>query len=184
MDKRVKYSIKQKRSVVLSVLSGRLSVKGAARKLGCHKSGVQRWVTQYQQEGTRGFQFRNGHYSGPVKLRVVRYHIKKGLSLRQTACHFNIPNESTVYRWLNTYEHYGAEGLLKKNKGRKRSPMAKKPKKKEPTSSDPVAEKLAALQRENEYLRAENAFLKKLEALAQEEKAAKAQARRQKPFGN
>lgn len=184
MDKRVKYSVKQKQSVVLSILSGRLSVKGAAKEIGCHKSCIQRWFGQYKQAGIKGFQFRNGHYTGKCKFKVVRYHIKKGLSLKQTACHFNIPNESTVYRWLNTYERYGAEGLLKENRGRKRSFMAKKPGKKVPALSDPAAEKLAALQRENAYLRAENAFLKKLEALVQQEKAAKAQARRQKPSGN
>jgi transposase len=57
-------------------------------------------------------------------------------------------------------------------------------KKKDKSTMDSGAEQLAALQKEVEYLRAENAFLKKLDALIQQEKAAKAQGRRQKPSRN
>src|SRR5258708_30786187 len=184
MDKRVKYSVRQKESVVRSILAGRQSITGAAQELGCMRSAVKRWMVQYREHGVKGFSIRNGSYEGAFKLMVVRYYLKKELSLNQTACHFNIPNESAIHRWLKRYERYGTEGLLKKSSGRKRSPMAKKPRKKEPASSDPAAEKLAALQRENEYLRAENAFLKKLEALVQQEKAAKAQVRPPKPSRN
>jgi len=184
MDKRVKYNIKQKQSVVLSILSGRLSIKGAARELGCHKSGIQRWLAQYKQSGIKGFKFRNGHYDGRLKLRVVRYYLKKGLSLNQTASHFKIPNQGIISQWVKIYERSGAVGLSNKPRGRKKSIMTKKPRKKEITSSDSVAQKLEELQKEVEYLRAENAFLKKLEALAQQEEAAKVQARRQKPSRN
>ena len=62
--------------------------------------------------------------------------------------------------------------------------MAKKLKKKEITSNDPAAQKLVEMQNELEYLRAENAFLKKFNALVQQEEAAKAQARQQKSSGN
>lgn len=184
MDKRVKYSVRQKSSVVRSILAGRKSITGAAQELGCMRSAVKRWMAQYLEHGVKGFDVRNGSYEGEFKLMVVRYYLKKELSLNQTACHFNIPNESAIHRWLRVYKCHGTEGLLKENRGKKRLPMAKKPRKKEHVSSDPAAEKLAALQKENEYLRAENAFLKKLEALVQQEKAAKAQARQQKPSRN
>jgi transposase len=114
----------------------------------------------------------------------VRYFLEKGLSLSQTASLFEIPSESAISRWLKTYERWGAAGLLKETRGRKKSTMTKKPRKSSIVSSDPAAEKLAELQQEVEYLRAENAFLKKLEALVQQEKAGKAQARRQKPSRN
>lgn len=184
MDKRVKYSIKQKQSVVLSILSGRLSIKGAARELGCHKSGIQRWLSQYKQAGKKGFKFRNGYYDDQFKLQVVRYHLKKGLSLKQTAIDFKIPNEGVISRWLKEYECLGASGLANKPRGRKRTIMAKKTRKKMDTSADPAAQKLAEMQKELDYLRAENAFLKKLRALIQQEEAAKAQARRPKSSGN
>ena len=184
MDKRNKYSIRQKELAVRSILAGHKSITGAAQELGCMRSAVKRWMAQYREHGVKGFGIRHGSYEGAFKLMVVRHYLKKELSLNQTACYFNVPNESVILGWLKIYKLYGAGGLLKENRGRKRSPMAKKPRKKEQVSSDPAAEKLSALQRENEYLRAENAFLKKLEALVQQEKAAKAQARQQKPSRN
>jgi hypothetical protein len=75
-------------------------------------------------------------------------------------------------------------GLLKDKRGGKVSTMPRKLRKSIVKPSDPTAQKLIELQKEVEYLRAENAFLKKLEALAQQEEAAKAQARRPKPSGN
>lgn len=184
MDKRIKYSIKEKEAVVRSILAGRASCTSAAREMGCRKSAVQRWLEQYKQYGVKGFKFRNGSYDGVFKLRVVRHYLKKRLSLNQTASLFEIPNESAIMRWLKTYERCGAAGLLKETRGRKKSTMIKKPRKKANASSDPAADKLAELQKEVDYLRAENAFLKKLEALVQQEKAAKAQSRRQKPSRN
>ncbi len=184
MDKRVKYSIKQKRLAIQSILSGRLSIKGAARELGCGKSAVQRWLIQYKQAGVKGLKFRNGHYDDRFKLQVVRYHIKKGLSLKQTASDFKIPNEAVLSRWIKNYERLGIDGLANKRRGRKKSIMTKKPGKKVDTAADPAAQKLAAMQKELDYLRAENAFLKKLSALVQQEEAAKAQARRPKSSGN
>jgi transposase len=184
MDKRVKFSIKQKVSVVESILSGRQTIRGAARELGCHKSGVQRWLEQYRQHGRQGFKLRNGGYVGRFKVKVVEYYLKNGLSLKQTASYFKIPGEGIIGNWIKIYERLGAEGLLKETRGRKRSIMARKPKKKEMISNDPVAQKLAQMQEELEYLRAENAFLKKLSALVQQEEAAKAQARRPKSSGN
>ena len=184
MDKRVKYSIKQKASVVKSILSGRQTIGGAARALGCHKSGIQKWLEQYKQHGCQGFKFRNGVYVGRFKVKVVQYYLKKGLSLKQTASYFKIPGQGIIGNWIKIYERLGAEGLLEETRGRKRSIMARKPKKKEMISNDPAAQKLAEMQEELEYLRAENAFLKKLRALVQQEKAAKAQARRPKSSGN
>ena len=184
MDKRTKYSIKQKEAVVRSILRGRASCTGAAREMGCRKSAIERWLEQYKQNGVKGFTFRNGSYDGRFKLQVVQYYLKKRLSLNQTASHFKIPNESAIVRWLKTYERCGATGLWKETRGRKKSTMIKKPGKKVKASSDSETEKLVKLQQEVEYLRAENAFLKKLEALVQQEKAAKAQARRQKPSRN
>ena len=183
MDKRVKYSIKQKVAAVRSILRGRSSIRGAARELGCEKGVVRSWLAHYKQDGIEGLQLRNGRYSPSFKLQVVRAYLKKGLSLNQVATKFKIPNIGVISRWVITYKHWGAEGLLPKTKGRKKLAMSKKPKKKVSQSSA-VASKSTELQKEVEYLRAENAFLKKLEALVQQEKAAKAQAGRQKPSRN
>jgi len=184
MDKRIKYSFKQKLSAVRAVVSGQASCRSAAGKIGGDEKTVRRWVGLYQQYGSAGLKLRPGGYAGEFKVKVIRYMLKKHLSLIQTAVIFGIPNDHTVWRWLNTYECHGAAGLLKETRGRKKSIMAKKPKKSNTIALGSIDEKLAALQAENEYLRAENAFLKKLDALVQEEKAAKAQNKQQKPSKN
>jgi|APAra7269096714_1048519.scaffolds.fasta_scaffold32769_1 transposase len=186
MDKRIKYSFRQKLSTVRSITAGRESCLSAARKIGSKENTVQRWLRLYKQHGSKGLKLRNGSYTGDFKLRVVRYMMKNKLSLIRTAVLFKIPQDSAVGRWLKVYQRLGAAGLLKETRGRKKSLMNKKTKKKiEGTSTaDPAAEKVATLQQEVEYLRAENAFLKKLGALIQQEKATKAQNRRQKPSKN
>jgi transposase len=184
MDKRIKYSVKQKEAVVRSILAGHSSVKSSGRELNCAACTVRRWLEQYKRYGSDGLKFRNGSYDGRFKVQVVQYFLRKKLSLKQTVIYFKIPNESVLWGWLKTYEQLGAEGLLKEARGRKRSTMTKKPRKKTDPSSDPSAVRVTELEKEVDYLRAENAFLKKLEALVQQEKAAKVPSRRQKPFGN
>jgi len=184
MDKRIKYSLKEKLSTVKSITAGKESCLTAARKIGSKENTVQRWLRLYKQHGARGLTLRNGSYDGHFKIRVVRHMLKNKLSLIQTAVLFAIPQDSAVGRWLKIYQCYGQTGLLKKTRGRKKSLMAKKTKKKKGTIADPSAEKVTALQKELEYLRAENAFLKKLEALIQQEEAAKAQSKRPKPSRN
>jgi transposase len=185
MDKRVKYTFNQKLKAVQSITAGRESCLTAARKIGSKENTVQRWLRLYKRHGPKGLRIKNGSYDGHFKFRVVRYMLKNNLSLIQTAVFFAIPQDSAVGRWLRIYQRYGREGLLKEARGRKKSLMAKKThKKKKSTIADQSAEKVAAMQKELEYLRAENAFLKKLDALIQQEESAKAQAKRPKPSRN
>ena len=186
MDKRIKYSFNQKLSAVRSITAGRESCLSAARKIGSKENTVQRWLRLYKEHGSPGLKIRKGSYDGQFKLRVVRYMLKNKLSLIRTATFFAIPQDHVVGRWLKIYQCWGAAGLLKETRGRKKSLMTPKSsrKKKARSGTDPATEKLAALQKEVEYLRAENAFLKKLDALIQQEKIAKAQSERQKPSGN
>jgi transposase len=68
-------------------------------------------------------------------------------------------------------------------RGLKSSVMARKKKQIE-TEQTPEAKQLAKLQAEVAWLRAENDFLKKLEALTREEEALKKQKKARKPSGN
>lgn len=181
MDKRIKYSLQQKLSVVKSVTAGIDSYGSAARRIGSKLTTVRRWVNHYQQHGRAGLQLRQGSYSGKFKLEVIGYMLKNRLSLSETATIFGVPQDHTVGQWLKKYECSAGE-LLKETRGRKRSTMAKKSRKK--ISADPMQTKLASLQSEVEYLRAENAFLKKLDALIQEEKAASHPGKPPKPSKN
>lgn len=186
MDKRVKFTLKQRLWAVRSVTKGLESCRSMSKKLQCSKSTVQQWLAHYRDHGAMGLSLRNGSYEGSFKVRVIEYMLKNGLSLMQTAAFFSIPNIYVVSRWRQLYERQGASALLKETRGRKKTLMPKKQKstKKASSGTESSAEHLAALQKEVEYLRAENAFLKKLEALVQQEEAAKAQSKQQKPSRN
>lgn len=84
--------------------------------------------------------------------------LKQGLSQSETALKFNISSPALISHWHNAYRLYGISGLTPKAKGR--IAMSKLY-----ITNKPDEEKtLAELERENEYLRAENAYLKKLDA--------------------
>lgn len=175
----MKYSIKEKLKAVKSVLSGKETTLSAGRKLEASEKTVRRWVNHYKQGGIRGLKLHNGSYDGQFKVRVIQYMLKNDLSCMQTAVYFGIPADGTVLNWLSKYQEQGAEGLFQDGRGRKRSIMTKKKKTVNKKATGSVEDRLAALQAENEYLRAENAFLKKLDALTQEDQSA--QINRPKP---
>lgn len=89
--------------------------------------------------------------------------------MREAAARFSISNESVVPHWINVYKASVQKGLLSIKRGRSKA-MSKPPK----TSplTDAALEKLSIeeLRAELRYLRAENAYLKKLKALVQREK--------------
>ena len=79
---------------------------------------------------------------------------------------FNISSPALISHWHKAYRLQGMSGLTSKRQGR--TAMSK------PYITDkPDDEKtLAELKRENEYLRAEVAYLKKLDALLREQEQA------------
>ena len=97
----------------------------------------------------------NKRYTPEFKIKVVETMHREKLSCRETARQFDISN-SRVTAWERIYLEEGAEGLYAERRGRKSTGRPPKIKKEE----DLIAE----VQR----LRAENAYLKKLNALVAE----------------
>ncbi|CFQ58385.1 insertion element IS1661 DNA-binding protein [Yersinia aleksiciae] len=92
--------------------------------------------------------------------------IRDALSVREATARFNISNESVVLHWINVYKEAGLTGLLNIKRGRGRQ-MTKE--NGTHPQTDKELEKLSPeeLRAELRYLRAENAYLKKLKALVQ-----------------
>ena len=97
----------------------------------------------------------NKRYTPEFKIKVVETMHREKLSYRETARQFDISN-SRVTAWERIYLEEGADGLYAERRGRKSTGRHPKIKKEE----DLIAE----VQR----LRAENAYLKKLNALVAE----------------
>ncbi len=84
------------------------------------------------------------------------------LSATETANYFRLGGSSVVLKWERIYYEEGPQGLYIERRGRSKN-MSSKPKKK--NLNNEIEEDLIA---ENQRLRMENEYLKKLNALVQE----------------
>lgn len=96
------------------------------------------------------------------KQNVVEYMHTNHLSATETANYFKLGNHSVVLKWERIYYEEGPQGLYIERRGRNKN-MNSKPKKKKIDKE--IEEDLMA---ENQRLRMENEYLKKLNALVQE----------------
>jgi transposase len=172
MYKRNKYNYELRVQCVELVLKGERSVLEIARQKGVELSYLRLWVRFYEKYGKAGLMPRvKQQYTPAFKQRVLDTIVKERLSLRAACVRFNILSTSVLLRWRRAYECQGQVGLIPKRKGR--SPKMKQPiKRKQRKSTKPLTREEELL-RENEYLRAENELLKKLQALVQTNKKQK-----------
>ncbi|UKS62681.1 IS3 family transposase [Bacillus toyonensis] len=153
-----KFSSTEKIQAVKRYLDGTESGKTIAKSIEVTPSLLREWIRRYESSGENAFEKRYTSYSTQYKLDVLNYMNEHGTSIRETAALFNIPSYETLRKWKIAYETGGLDALHSKKKGR-------------PTMKDkkikPVVEgSIEALQAENERLRMENAYFKKVECLS------------------
>ena len=111
------------------------------------------------------------HYSADQKLNVILDMREHRLGYTETALKYDILDYKVIQRWERIFLEEGAEGLMKERRGR--ACAASGTKKGRPPKLDPkVEEDLIA---ENQRLRMEIEYLKKLSALvlAEEQRSGK-----------
>lgn len=130
------------------------------------------WVRKYKELGEQGLEKnKKQSYSGEFKENVVKYMHANNLSYMETTLHFNLGNSNTPKDWEQIYYEKGPQGLYEKRKYKK---SGKPRKMKDLDKNQKIEEKdLKNMTKEEllekyEYLRMENAYLKKLQALVQE----------------
>lgn len=164
-----KYSTDFKQRVVQYHEQHGGGTKRTATHFGIDRSGVRKWFAAYQQHGHSGLIRQPSHYSAQFKLQVLQTMDEKHWSIRQTCAFFNIQAFSTLRTWQRLYNEGGADALIHRPRGR---PMSRS-KKSLPSEPKPLASLTPEeMQEELEYLRAENAYLKKREALIQAKRSA------------
>jgi transposase len=165
MSRKVKYDYEFKLHCVKEVLNRHRSIKSVSSEKGIHESNLYKWIMFYQKDGKKGLMPRqNQWYSLEFKLEVLRAIEKDHLSLSQACLRFNTPSDSILIKWQRDYKEFGTPGLESKPRGRPKTMIKRKKRK----SDKPLTREQELLQ-ENEALRAENALLKKLQALIQAE---------------
>ncbi|WP_096200974.1 helix-turn-helix domain-containing protein [Bacillus sp. FJAT-45350] len=160
-----KYSEEFKLIVVIEYQEGNLSYVNLAKKHGMRDStAIQKWVKVYEKFGVDGLMKKNKNqtYSVQFKLNVISFMQRTGSSRTEAALHFGLTNPSTVSTWKKAFLEGGPEALVGV-KGMKPLSDKAKDKKIKPTEEKEMTYE-QELKRENELLRLEVEYLKKLRA--------------------
>ena len=159
-----KYSSEFKLKAVKYYLDGKHSRCGTAKKFGIPSSTLlKEWIKKYQEHGPEGLiKQQKSSYTGEFKQYVVEYMQANHLSATQASIHFRLGSSSVVLKWKRIYYEKGPQGLYIEQRGKSKN-MSSKSKKK--NFNNEIEEDLIA---ENQRLRMENEYLKKLNALVQE----------------
>ncbi|MEZ0184724.1 hypothetical protein AB9T89_20965 [Flavobacterium oncorhynchi] len=104
------------------------------------------------------------------RLKVIESINRDSLSLKEKRLRFNIPTDSIIIRWKKDFAAFGLQGLRVRRKGRPKSMNNLRPKKEK--SETPLTREEELLL-ENEALRCESDYLKKLQALIHAEEKSK-----------
>ena len=162
-----KHADSLKIELVRLYLSGSTGLRELAARHGVGRTTLRSWALRYRELGTEGLARKKpSDYSAQFKLSVLRRVHDEALSRQQAAAMFNLRGGGAVVtKWQRQYDEGGLQALESKPKGRPRK--MPKPEDRPPPPCDD-ARTLKELREENEALRAEVAYLKKLRALRQE----------------
>jgi transposase len=157
-----KYDDELKLKVINAYLKGEGGYFALAKQFNiAHRSIVQRWVRTYKKIGIDGIcrKKKYAEYPMQLKLDVINYSLRTGESAQEVANHYGIHNSTMVTSWLLAWKKKGLAAFSNK-KGR--SSLTDKSRKQ---INNKNLTREQELEKENELLRAELAFIKKLKAL-------------------
>ncbi|WHY89531.1 helix-turn-helix domain-containing protein [Neobacillus cucumis] len=161
-----KYSKEFKLMVVKEYKEGSLGHKLLAKKHGVKAySQIKRWIDVYEKFGEEGLK-RKIHketYSVQFKLDVLSFMKRTGSSETETALHFGLANPPIIGSWKKAFLEGGTEALDRPKGRPSMSDKAKNGNYKKTTEENKMTYE-QKLERENELLRLEVEYLKKLRA--------------------
>ena len=171
----IKHSDEFKLQIVQQYLAGNVGFHSLARQHGIAGPMVRRWVGLFQLHGESGLTRKKGSYSAEFKLCVLQDMWDNALSQTQVAFKYNIRNPTSIGVWARRYAAGSYAALIRPTREKIQDMPIPTAKSGALPNSEKTREQLLA---EVEYLQMENAFLKKLEALAQTKKLAASKRRK------
>ncbi len=156
--------------VIEDYLSNTAGFMAVGNRHGIEASTVRRWVAAYRVHGEASVKKKRSRYSAQYKLAVLKHMRKHALSYRQTEAYFDIRSAGIIGRWERQYDAGGIQALSD-------CPQKCLKKMQDPTHPPHQPENDERRPREQwlkelNYLRMENAYLKKLSALIQADQQA------------
>lgn len=164
------YSKELKLSAIRDYQSGEYSLREISRKYGLtDKSTLSNWIKKYNShrevkdtsKERTGSMTKGRKTTWDERIQIVIDCLGNGKDYQKTAELHNVSYQQ-VYQWVKKYENGGDEAL-KDNRGRTKEEA-------ELTPEEKTQIQIKKLERENERLRAENLFLKKLEEIERRRK--------------
>ncbi|WJP98074.1 transposase [Macrococcus bovicus] len=154
-----KYDLEFKMKVVNEYINGPGGYKTVGERHGIGHAMVRKWYLAHCASSMEGLERKKTRtkYSLEDKIAILRWMRENDASLTINSAKFRINNPSLIAAWRIAFRRHGIDGLTEKRKGR---PSMKKPKKVDKRKTDYVKN----LEHENELLRAELAYIKKLKA--------------------
>ena len=165
MRKKVPLAVKME---ALKLLQSGESANAVSKQLSISNGELQTWSLIYEKEGEKGLSaYPKNICIGSIKDKIICTYRQKSVPLHQISARYSVPY-SSVCRCISTYKrkgNAGIEGAVIKFEDLMRAGDHVK----EELTKVELKQKLKEVLNENEYLKAENALLKKVKALMEAE---------------
>lgn len=158
------YTKEQKLAAVRDYLDGLSKMETLSKHDISSSSVLYRWIRQYtghseltdSRKGMDRAMAKGRKTTFEERMEIVRYCLDNGRNYQRTAEMFAVSYQQ-VYGWTKKYDADGVHGL-EDRRGRTKQ-------EEELTNEEKLERRIQQIERENERLRAENLFLKKLEEI-------------------